>query len=83
MDKEREPLITSQEREYILDKLPRRSFYVFGLLSAMRRQEVSLSEIWQQAVSVPGNEEHVQAFTEAYEFLNDNAEFFSQDRSGS
>jgi len=71
------PLISKEEQSFIIDKLPDRSIHAIGMLLSVRKNSTTLDEEWKSAISEPGNEEHKEAFTQAYEFLKENSDRFS------
>jgi len=71
------PLMSREEQYFIIDNLPDRSLHAIGMLSSVRRNGTTLDEEWKSAINEPGNEEHKEAFTQAYEFLKENSKRFS------
>lgn len=70
-----EPIITDDEANFIAEsgQMP---LYVEGMLSIVRRTGQTLEEIYNQAISEPGNEEHIPAVKQARDFLAKNSDRF-------
>lgn len=69
------PIITDDEANFITESR-QPPLHVYGLLVGVRRTNETLEKIYKQAISEPGNEEHIQAVTQARNFLAENSERF-------
>lgn len=76
MSLEQEPTITKDEAEFIV-KSKQPPLHVYGLLAGIRRTGKTLEEVYNQAISELGNEEHKPAVTQARDFLAKNSKRFS------
>lgn len=72
---EQEPIITDNEARFIAES-GQPPLYVEGLLSMIRRTGKTLKEVSEQAISEPGNEEHIPNVMKARDFLAENPERF-------
>jgi hypothetical protein len=70
------PIISKEEQHFITEHLPKSSLHALGMLSSLRKSGATLEEEWQGAIHEPGNEEHKEGFTQAYEFLKENSDYF-------
>lgn len=71
----REPIITNDEVKFI-DASGQPPLYVYGILTTIRRTGQTLAEVSGQAISEPGNKEHIPDVLKARDFLAKNSERF-------
>lgn len=73
------PKITPEERNFIqenIDETKTRALFVEGMLTHSRKGEQSLEEIRDMAVENKESPEQTELWENAYEFLNENRDFF-------
>ena len=75
MSLEQGPIITDDEANFIA-KSGQPPLFVEGILSGVRRTGKTLEEIYQHAISEPGNEEHIPEVRRARDFLVENSKRF-------
>lgn len=68
-------IIPNEEADFIAES-GQPPLFIEGMLSMIRRTGQTLDEIYDQAISEPGNEEHIPAVTQARDFLAENLERF-------
>lgn len=69
------PIITDDEVRFIAES-GQPPLYVYGMLRRIRLTDLTLDEISKQAISEPGNEEHIPDVERARDFLAKNSERF-------
>ena len=69
---EQGPIITADDINFI-EQSGQPPLYVVGMLSGIRSTGKTLKQIYDQAISEPGNEEHIPAVKQARDFLAENS----------
>lgn len=73
------PIITDDEVKFIAESCKKgdlQAILISGMLSQARSKNQTLDEVFKQAISEPGNEEHIPAVQKARVFLAENSAKF-------
>ncbi len=68
-------LVSKEERRFIGERI-KGSFYILGLLATIRKQNLPLSTVYEEAISLPNSPEHEAPYIEARDFLIEHAKRF-------